>query len=680
MRHAARRAAAAACVFSMAAVLLAADASFAEETQPRQLSPVLIRDAAKPIGAGARQSSRRVKTTSQAKSHPPATKTRLRWRTSRKANPVRTAAGEQSSRRRYQVQPAGGATPAKTGVVQAADWKQDQKASGPALRSAAPLPEADPLADPFGDQVTAGPSAKTKAKLIQLDADDAPGIRRPRLQPGGGQDAPGIRRPRLQPSETEDQPGPGLRLLPQQGQPEDGIPAPGGVEDDPPVDPRRPAPLPEPGESAAEKQFRHLQREWRRVRDLNNCSEEKGRLFADKLSKTGRSLLDISPVRASRSSRFVQLVSDDDYLWETKDGKILGRGKPTGYDPATETLSLKIEPTLEIRIPIEKFDPSYDEATETLTVTCPDNDEKKSIRMVHISDFSRSDLGDVIIQYRPPCDGMVTNCEGKEIQCNPQVKLDDLEAGSRAYFLDNWKKTWTTKDGQTIARWARPIFYRYGRIELETVTGSRLGVELRNLMPEDQTYFRKKWRLPLYSRTWRTTDGQQTIEGKLYDYNNGRAYIQTAGDRIVAIPLSRLSAKDSWYVTDGWELPPECRLSENHLSPAQLRSRGWVDMTFTWKASALCHKPLYFENVQLERYGHSAGPILQPVLSTAHFFGKLPILPYKIGMNLPNECQYSLGYYRPGSCAPYLVDPIPIHPRGALFQAAATTGLVYLIP
>ena len=76
-----------------------------------------------------------------------------------------------------------------------------------------------------------------------------------------------------------------------------------------------------------------------------------------------------------------------------------------------------------------------------------------------------------------------------------------------------------------------------------------------------------------------------------------------------------------------------------------------------WKASALCHKPLYFEDEALERYGHSWGPCLDPLVSGAHFFCKLPVLPYCMGVHPPNECMYALGHYRPGNCAPYMMRP-----------------------
>ena len=125
----------------------------------------------------------------------------------------------------------------------------------------------------------------------------------------------------------------------------------------------------------------------------------------------------------------------------------------------------------------------------------------------------------------------------------------------------------------------------------------------------------------------------------------------------------------------GEDYPFECAIEDHKHEPRQ-----WPQITYMWKASGLCHKPLYFEQVKLERYGHSWGPYTQPIMSGIHFFGTLPILPYKMGLRTPNECVYSLGYYRPGSCAPYLVCGFPFTWRAAAFQAGAVTGISYIIP
>ena len=125
---------------------------------------------------------------------------------------------------------------------------------------------------------------------------------------------------------------------------------------------------------------------------------------------------------------------------------------------------------------------------------------------------------------------------------------------------------------------------------------------------------------------------------------------------------------------DEGDLPHYCPLGDEVFVP-----RHWPGLTYTWKASGLCHKPLYFEEVALERYGHTWG-YWQPLVSGVHFFGTLPILPYKMGVEAPWECIYALGYYEPGSCAPYMIYPVPLNVRGALLEAGAWTGGVLLIP
>ncbi|MCH2113679.1 MAG: hypothetical protein MK171_02025 [Pirellulales bacterium] len=125
----------------------------------------------------------------------------------------------------------------------------------------------------------------------------------------------------------------------------------------------------------------------------------------------------------------------------------------------------------------------------------------------------------------------------------------------------------------------------------------------------------------------------------------------------------------------GEDFPHECALGSEQHEP-----REWPLITYSWKASALCHKPLYFEQVRLERYGHTWGPYVQPIMSGVHFFGSVPVLPYKMGIRTPSECVYALGYYRPGSCAPCMIDPVPFTWRAALFQAGAVTGISAVIP
>lgn len=121
--------------------------------------------------------------------------------------------------------------------------------------------------------------------------------------------------------------------------------------------------------------------------------------------------------------------------------------------------------------------------------------------------------------------------------------------------------------------------------------------------------------------------------------------------------------------------PPSCPMDTSAFVP-----RAWQPLTFHWTASALCHKPIYWEDVQLERHGHTWGPWLQPLVSAGHFYLVFPALPYAMGLFPPNECVYTLGHYRPGSCAPYMLDPLPLSVRAALVEGGVWTGLAFLIP
>jgi hypothetical protein len=128
------------------------------------------------------------------------------------------------------------------------------------------------------------------------------------------------------------------------------------------------------------------------------------------------------------------------------------------------------------------------------------------------------------------------------------------------------------------------------------------------------------------------------------------------------------------------DLPPN--LAQQNMrgeAPHVLQDRPYEPWNYYWTATAFAHRPLYFEQVNVERYGHNAG-CLQPVFSAAHFFGTIPILPYKIGQDHPNECIYALGHSRPGDCAAWERHDLRWSPAGVVMQGTAATGLVFLIP
>lgn len=145
-------------------------------------------------------------------------------------------------------------------------------------------------------------------------------------------------------------------------------------------------------------------------------------------------------------------------------------------------------------------------------------------------------------------------------------------------------------------------------------------------------------------------------------------------------PLSQLNLKINPSKGD---LPTNTAAKHWDQIPAQKmvmgESRDWSLVTKEWEAPGVAYFPLYFEEPYLERYGYNYGAI-QPFISAGRFFGRIPALPYMLGAYPPDECMYSLGYARPGSCPPYQVEKLPFSWRGSVYTGLTATGLVFLIP
>ena len=109
-------------------------------------------------------------------------------------------------------------------------------------------------------------------------------------------------------------------------------------------------------------------------------------------------------------------------------------------------------------------------------------------------------------------------------------------------------------------------------------------------------------------------------------------------------------------------------------------SRTWTETMYFWEPAALCHNPLYFEEVNLERYGYTRGKVIQPLVSAAHFFGSVVALPYLTAADRPRDCIYTLGHYRPGSYAPYRFHFPPRSTPAGIIEAGVVTGLIFAFP
>ena len=99
-----------------------------------------------------------------------------------------------------------------------------------------------------------------------------------------------------------------------------------------------------------------------------------------------------------------------------------------------------------------------------------------------------------------------------------------------------------------------------------------------------------------------------------------------------------------------------------------------------WAPTNLYHNPLYFEDPALERYGHTYPPVVQPFASAGRFATQLVGLPYQMSLHPVHSREYTLGYYRPGECAPKKHYQIPFNEEAAIVQAAAMAGFFLIFP
>ena len=122
--------------------------------------------------------------------------------------------------------------------------------------------------------------------------------------------------------------------------------------------------------------------------------------------------------------------------------------------------------------------------------------------------------------------------------------------------------------------------------------------------------------------------------------------------------------------------------------------RPWAYSCYQWEAPATRHLPLLFEEPNLERLGHTygfcdvglcdepprGGERIQPIISMAHFIGRIPVIPYMAGVHPLTEPIYTLGADRPGSPVPYRKYLPHCSLRGAIYQAGFMVGTAVIIP
>lgn len=99
-----------------------------------------------------------------------------------------------------------------------------------------------------------------------------------------------------------------------------------------------------------------------------------------------------------------------------------------------------------------------------------------------------------------------------------------------------------------------------------------------------------------------------------------------------------------------------------------------------WAPTNLYHYPLYFEDPALERYGHTYHPLVQPFASSGRFAVQLVGLPYQMALHPIHAKEYTLGWYRPGDCAPKKFYQIPFNEEAAITEAVVIAGMILIFP
>lgn len=134
----------------------------------------------------------------------------------------------------------------------------------------------------------------------------------------------------------------------------------------------------------------------------------------------------------------------------------------------------------------------------------------------------------------------------------------------------------------------------------------------------------------------------------------------------------------AWGNIKPGSLPPNFHADE-------MDKEAYVDpvvprMVLQWEPTNLWYHPVYFEDIGLERYGHSHRPLLQPLASTGKFFGQVATLPYQMALRPPTSREFALGYYQPGEWAPKKKYQLPFNEEASTVEFLWITGLVLLIP
>ena len=165
----------------------------------------------------------------------------------------------------------------------------------------------------------------------------------------------------------------------------------------------------------------------------------------------------------------------------------------------------------------------------------------------------------------------------------------------------------------------------------------------------------------------------------------GRMGNYASGSVIVVDETGKEVARLPWHRTRrGRALLPERLVAAAVGMPAGRTTRRASGTgrrsVFAWHASALCHKPLYFEEVQLERYGHTDRPVHAAVHQRCSLLPEHRHAALSHGHQPAARVPVRPRLLPPRQLCSWMIQPVPLSLRGGLAQAGVVVGGVFLIP
>jgi len=115
------------------------------------------------------------------------------------------------------------------------------------------------------------------------------------------------------------------------------------------------------------------------------------------------------------------------------------------------------------------------------------------------------------------------------------------------------------------------------------------------------------------------------------------------------------------------------------ISTETYQGRRFYPMRLEVAPYYLCHGRLYFQQINLERYGWDLG-VFAPLISGTKFLYDFVTLPYHLATEPCRRFEYNTGWCLPGDPVPLLLYPLHVSPTGFVAEVGTILALVAIFP